>query len=188
MNITPISTNNNTIFQAKLKGQYAVDMLDFAIQNPRGSRKIVDGVRNILENGKDEIIELNYSGNKFIDFIFKGAYQITKTIKTENGESVQKKPWNYCFVGGGIGLQSELALAEINEGNIFNDNCMLEGIRNRLVKKQNEIFEEYDKNGAREKVLKKLHQHYDYLERKYSDLIKEEAIKLKNIVLQENNK
>ena len=188
MNIQPITTNYNPNFQAKLKGQYAIDMLDLAIQHPRSSRRIVDGVRNILENGKDEIIELNYSGNKLIDFIFKGAYQITKTVKDKTGDVTTKKPWNYCFIGGGVPVQSELALAEINEGKIYYENGMLEGLKQRLVKKQQEIFNEYDYNGGREKVIRKLQQHYDYLEKKYSALIKEEAIKLKNIVLQEHNK
>lgn len=188
MNIQPISTNYNTNFQAKLKGKYAIDMLDYAIQNPRGSRRIVDGVRNILENGKNEIIELNYSGNKLVDFIFKGAYQVTKTVKTQVGEITEKKPWDYNFIGGGIGVQSKLALEAINEGKVINENNMLEGLRDRLTQKQKEIFDEYDYNGGREKVLKKLHQHYDYLEKKYCALIREEAIKLKKIITQENNK
>ena len=188
MKIQPVSTSYSPSFQAKLRGQYATDMLDFAIKNPKGSRKIVDGVRNILENGKDEIIELNYSGNRFVDYIFKGAYQITKIVKTDKVNQIEKKPWNYCFIGGGIGVQSELALAEINEGKIFNENGMLDGLKQRMVNKRREIFDEYDYNGGRENVIKKLHKHYDYLEKKYTELIREEAIKLKKIIEQENNK
>ena len=92
------------------------------------------------------------------------------------------------FIGGGIGVQSELALAEINEGKIYNDNILLSGMKNRLTNKQKEIFDEYDYHGGRENVIKKLHKHYDYLEKKYSELIKAEAINLKKIVVQETNK
>ena len=74
MNIQLISTNNNTNFQSKLKGKYAVDMLDYAIKNPSGSRRIVDGVKNILEDGKNNIVEMNYTGSKFWDFVFSSTY------------------------------------------------------------------------------------------------------------------
>ena len=184
MNIQPISTNYNTNFQSKLRGQYAIDMLDFAINNPKGSRKIVDGVRNILENGKNDIIELNYTGNKLIDKIFKGAYKITRIFNTEDGIKTEKRPWNYCFIGGGIGAQSEFALAELNNGKIHNNHKILDGMRKRLFDKQQEIFDEYDYNGGRDKVIKKLQQHYDYLDKKYSEALRLEATKLKRIIQQ----
>lgn len=184
MNIQSISQNNNLTFQSKLRGKYANDMIDYVIKNPRGGRKIVDGINNILKDGKNDIIELNYSGYKFIDFIFPGAYQYNRIKQTPSGIEKIKNTWNYCFIGGGIGVQSEIALAEINNGKIENENIILDGMKNRLIKKQKEIFDEYDYGTGDEKKIKTLHKHYDYLEKKYQSLIKEEAIKLKKIISQ----
>jgi len=178
MNIQSIAGNNQTTFQSKIvPTKYLKDAIDAGIKRPRGSRAMVDGINLILNDGKNNVVKLDYTGNKLIDFLFKGAFRITINDTP--------KMWNFHNAGGGIKYQSMHALAQINDGVLSQENKILDGMVERLVKKQGEIFDQYDYGTLDRKKIAKLHKHQDYLQKKYDQMIKDELIKLRKMIFPE---
>lgn len=187
MNIAPINNNignynNNIGFKSKLEPTpYLKELLEKSIMDPRGQSKIVDGIRRVLNDGKNDIIRLDYAG-KFAKIFKTGGYKITV-----NGE---KKLVNYHNIGGGITVQGRFALEEIyrdQDGNLIpcEDSSIMEEpklamFRKRIQENWKRIFDEYDYGTGDEKKIKNLHKNMEFLKNRYNLTIKQELIKLKN--------
>lgn len=187
MNISPITMSNghqnNTSFKSQLIATpYIKKLLDESIKNPQGQRKIVEGIRRILLDGKNSVVKIDFPKNKLVNLLCPGAYKITIDDNS--------RTWNYHFVGGGIGLQGRFALEEVYQdeyGQIKlpeNDdiirNSKLAEFRKRINDCWKNIFDEYDYGTPSMKKIRTLKKSKKFLEQKYSESIKEELIKLRS--------
>ena len=177
-----VSQNNNVSFQSKLiPTKYLKDLLDAGIKNPVGQSEVVDGIRRIVSDGRDDVVRIDYPKSKFVNWIFPGAYKVSVNDQTRG--------WNYHFSGGGINVQGRFALEEVymNEyGQIKlpKVTSIMEESKPTLFRKRidanwRRLFDEYDYNGADPKKIKNIKKNMEFLKKRYSMVVQEELIKIK---------
>lgn len=174
------TTNRNINFQSTIvKTKYMTDLLESSIKNPAGQRRVVYGIKRIIQDGKKDVVSIDYVKNKLVQLIFPGSYKIKINGKS-NG-------WNYHFIGGGVSQQGKFALEEvymdelgkINLPNIeSSEPDILAKIKKQLNDIQDRIFKAIDNRDLKEyEQLKKSHKS---LKEKYYKYTQKELIELKN--------
>ena len=111
MNIQPISISKpqqkSTVnFKSNIvKTQYMDDLLRECIIRPQGKTRILESLRKILMDGKNNLVKIDYHKKGLLARLIKGAYKITV-----NG---QENMWNCTFAGSGITVQGYNALQDV---------------------------------------------------------------------------
>ena len=167
LRISSTDSNNNTVnFKSYLKStKYVKDALKGSIDENIAREFLHTKLNKLANDGKNSIVEINYAGGKFLQWLQPGAFQITiDGVKNSR---------NYHFGGGGVVVQCARAIESITEG-VKNKNT--EGKLTKIRKKLHDVkalYFTYDgKDMDAQKVDKYLKKKYEFYKNLYHKTIK----------------
>lgn len=111
MNLQPISARSpqysSTVnFKSQIvQTKYMDDLLRECILKPQGKNKILENIRKILMDGKNNLVKIDYYKKGLLARLISGAYKITINDKASM--------WNCTFSGTGIVTQGKNALIDV---------------------------------------------------------------------------
>lgn len=185
MNVQPVTIacpqQKSTVnFKSKIvQTKYMDDLLRECISNPQGKIRILDKLKKILMDGKNNIVKIDYYKKGLLARLINSAYKISI-----NGK---ENMWNCTFAGSGIAVQGNNALEDVlaHEDMAMNKPLTKKDYRSAKLTEARQKYKDTWKNylwGEREyseKKIKLQRKNLEYLKWKCDVELQKEFIKVR---------